>query len=361
MTEKEYRALDIDSYSSIKVFLDDRKKYYRKFVLKEILKEEESDELVFGSLVDCLLFSPDDYEDRFALAVSQVPTGQYGKFVNSLWKISQDYMDITGKITKTMESMIEEAYNAVKYDKDGNIVDFKRDDLATVKLKFLGTSLEDYYKQLREAYGKTVIELSVLEKAQAVVQELKSNSVTREVINLVTNKRFTVYNQFSIIGEMVASITKSVKYRLKCLIDKLIIDHERKMIYIYDLKTAWDNEQQFQYNYFKYKYYIQAAVYFYLVVEWKKTVKEIAEYGVSFPRFIVAESANYKNPLIYTTNIDNFNQGMRGFMINGRYYPGVIKAVQDLIWHREVAIWSISRDNYNSNGVVKIKPFENED
>jgi len=132
------------------------------------------------------------------------------------------------------------------------------------------------------------------------------------------------------------------------------------MIYIYDLKTAWDNEQQFQYNYFKYKYYIQDAVYFYLVVEWKKKQKGLEDYAVAYPRFIVAESSNYKNPLVYTTNAENFDQGMRGFIISGRYYPGVIKGIQDLIWHKEKAIWNISKDNYESNGIVKIKPFDKE-
>lgn len=364
MTEREYRALDIDSYSSIKTFVEDRKKYYRKFILKEVIKEEDTPETIFGSLVDCLLLTPEEYEARYVLSVSQVPTGQYGKFVNALWEITQVNMNpANGMITQSLDSMMEEAYNKVKFDRDGNIVDFKRDDFATVKRKFLGSDLEGHYRQLRESYGKKVIELSDLEKAQAVVQELKANNVTKEVINITDNERFTVHSQYPIIGKFDRVILNATEedYPLKCLVDKLIIDHQKRMIYIYDLKTAWDNEYQFQYNYYKYKYYIQQAVYFYLVVEWKKLQKGLEDYAVNFPRFLVAESSNYKNPLIYTTNYENFNQGMKGFILRGRYHPGIIKAIQDIMWHKEKGVWNISSDNYATNGVVKIKPFENED
>ena len=79
--------------------------------------------------------------------------------------------------------MLEEAYTNVKHDRDGNIVDFKRDSFETVKRKFIGSELEVHYAQLRESYGKTIVELSELESAQAIVQELKTNSITKEIIN----------------------------------------------------------------------------------------------------------------------------------------------------------------------------------
>jgi hypothetical protein len=352
MTEKEYRALDINSYSSIKVFLEDRKKYYRKFVLKEVIKEEESDELIFGSLVDCLLFTPEEYDNRYVLSLSQVPGGQYGKFVSTLWEVTKSSMNSEGEVTLPLEGMMLDAYNKVKFDKDGNIVDFKRDDFEIVKRKFLGTDLEGHYRQLRESYGKTVIELSTLEKSQAVIQELRSNNVTKEIINLVTSERFTVYNQFAIVGDFNG-------FPLKCLIDKLVIDHIKKIIYIYDLKTAWDNEYQFQYNYFKYKYYLQAAVYFYLVKQWANGLMKLRDYSVMYPRFIVAESSNYKNPLIYTTNSTNLIEGMEGFAIDGREYPGLEKAINNLLWHEEMGLWNISKDNYENRGIVAIRPFDN--
>lgn len=361
MTEPQYRALDIDSYSSIKVFIEDRKKYYRKFVLKESVRDSDTQSTIFGSLVDCLIFSPDDFDHRFALSITDAPKGQYGKLVDELMSVTERSVNEEGEVTRELEDMLEEAYNNVKYDRNGTVVDFKRDSFDVVKRKFLGSDLEIYYRQLREAHGKDVVEPLMVENALNVINELRTNSITAEIINMVTGEGITVHNQFPIIGSLKDCLGEGItedEAKAKCLVDKLIIDHSAKEIHVYDLKTAWDNEGEFLNNYFKYKYYIQAALYFYLVVDWKKSQPELAEYAVRWPAFIVADSNNYKSPLIYMTDNTNFTQGMRGFVIKGKYYPGVINAVIDMIWHKRTGIWNISRENYRNNGLVKIKPFE---
>lgn len=362
MTEQEYRALDIDSYSSIKVFIEDRKKYYKKFVLREVIRDQDTQSTIFGSLVDCLLFSVDEFDNRFAMAITDVPKGQYGKLVDELMKVTVECLNEQGEVTREIEDMLKDAYNKVKYDRVGTIVDFKRDTFEKVKEKFIGSDLEMYYRQLREAHGKEVVEPSMVNNALAVINSLKTNQFVAHIINLTNSTRFTVYDQFPIIGEISAMLigteSEGMPYPLKCLVDRLVIDHEKKLISIYDLKTAWDNEGEFVNNYFRYKYYIQAAVYFYLVLEWAIKQKDLKDYQIEFPKFIVADSTNYKDPLIYTTDKENFEQGMRGFMIKGKYYPGVKNAIADMIWHRRNGIWSISRENFKSNGVVRMKPFE---
>lgn len=359
MTEREYRALPIDSYSSLKVFLDDRKKYYNKFILDQEVKEEESEYLTQGSLVDCLFFTPELYASKFALSTSQIPTGQYYKFVQELMRFTRYATNVdTREVGRGIEEMMLDAYNAVKFDRDGNVVDFKRDSFDVVKRKFIGTELQAYYEQLRSSEGKDVIDLSMKEKADATITMLKTNFVTRDIVNQTSDERYRVHYQFPIIGQLGMSLTGGVPYPLKCLLDMLVIDREQRRIYIYDLKTCWDNEQEFLRNYLKYRYYIQMGVYFYLVTEWKNSQEDLRLYHVEYPRFIVAESSNYKNPLIYSTTEENFRQGMRGFVINNRPFAGVIKAVQDLMWHKENAIWNISRDNFNSNGVVALPAFQ---
>lgn len=361
MTETQYRALDIDSYSSIKVFIEDRKKYYRRFVLKEPVRDSDTPSTIFGSLVDCLLFTPDDFERRFALSITDTPKGQYGKLIEELMDITSRSVNESGEVTRELEDMLEDAYNAVKFDRNGNTVDFKRDSFEVVKRKFMGSDLEIYYKQLREAHGKEVVEPLAVENALKVIAELKSNNVTAEIVNMSNGEGITVYNQFPIIGDLTDALGEDVteeEAKAKCLPDKLIIDHVNKEIHIYDLKTAWDNEGEFLNNYFKYKYYIQGALYFFLVVEWARKQSSLEHYRVRFPAFIVADSNNYKNPLIYTTDSSVISQGMRGFTIKGKYYPGVVRAVKDMIWHKRTGIWNISRENYDNNGIVKIKPFE---
>lgn len=362
MTEAEYRALKIDSYSSLKVFIEDRKKYYKKFVLEEAVRDPDSQSLVFGSLVDCLLFSPDDFDKRFALSVTDVPKGQYKKLVDELMSITEQSLGDQGEVTRDLEDMLQDAYRNVKYDFAGNVVDFKRDTFEVVKRKFIGTDLELYYKQLRESYGKDVIESTTVDVALSVINELKSNPITEEIINATTDSDQDVYCQFPLIETAKvadAGVIIDDNYQMKGLVDKLIVNHKRKQIDIYDLKTAWDNEGEFINNYFKYKYYLQAAVYRYLVIEWKKGTKGIEDYGVNYMKFVVADSNNYKSPLVYVTGKENFEQGMNGFTIRGKYYPGLKRAVSDLVWHKKSGIWNISKENYKNKGIVEITPFLN--
>lgn len=361
MTEQEYRELPIDSYSSIKVFLEDRKKYYKQFILNEPVKEEKSESLTFGNLVDCLRLTPDQFENKFTMSITQIPSGQYLKFCDQLMKQTMFALNReTGEITRTMDAMMLDAYNACKFDRDGNIIDFKRDTFDKVKANFFDPEkgLEAYYLQCRNSVGKEVIDLSMMENAQRVVSNLSDNFVTRDITNITSTEDIKVFRQFPIIGELGSGITKSVPYPLKCLVDQLVINRLTKEIDIYDLKTCWDNESEFIHNYFKYKYYIQNSVYFYLVEEWRRKQTGLGDYKVNHPKFIVAESTSYKNPLVYNTNEANFLQGMKGFKIKSRYYPGVIKAVTDLQWHKENAVWTISKDNHIANGIVDIPVFE---
>lgn len=356
MTEAQYRALDIDSYSSIKVFIEDRKKYYRKFVLKEPVIEKETDSLRFGSLVDCLLFSPGEFDNRFAVSITDVPKGQYKKLVDELMIVTVGSLNPEGEVTRELEDMLEEAYNNIKFDRNGVMVDFKRDSFDTVKRKFIGSDLEIYYRQKREAYGKQVIEPLEVENALKIIGELKTNPITTNIMGIETEGEIEVFDQFPIIGDLNTLVGE--EFKAKCLIDRLIINHEEKVISIYDLKTVWDNEGEFFNNYFYYKYYLQAALYYYLVTVWAASKDHYKGYEVRYTAFITAESSNYKSPLIYKTGRQNFLQGMKGFDLKGKHYQGVIEAAKDILWHKETGIWNISKENYENNGIVEIKPFE---
>jgi hypothetical protein len=78
------------------------------------------------------------------------------------------------------------------------------------------------------------------------------------------------------------------------------------------------------------------------------------EYHVENPMFIVCDSTNYYNPLIYQLSDKDMDDAYLGFEYRGRTYPGVKNLIADLKWALEEGVWNISRDNYESNGIVKI-------
>lgn len=350
MTEAEYRLLPYDSYSSLKDFVDDRKKYYKKWVAKEEVQEELSKSLVMGSMVDTLLYSPSEFDKKFILTTTQAPTGQMGEFVSNLYRRSVECIEGSEPIlTRSIEVVMKEAYNDVKYNRAGDVVAFKRKTFDQVVEDFTGSEAELYYRQLLNSIGKSVVELYEIQSAERLVNELKNNWVTKEIVNRKSDKDVDIYEQLIIIFEYKG-------YKLKSMLDKAIVDHRRKMIFIYDLKTCWDNEKEFQSNWFKYKYYLQAATYYLAILHWAEK-EGWGNYQIIPMQFIVADTTNHQNPLIYQTDAVNLQQGLEGFTLRGKYYLGVDRAITDLKWHRETNIWDISPENYENKGLVKIKPF----
>ena len=61
------------------------------------------------------------------------------------------------------------------------------------------------------------------------------------------------------------------------------------------------------------------------------------------------------NPLIYTLGDKDMEDAYMGFDHKGRNYPGVKQLIEDLKWAQENNVWNISRENFLSNGQVKIR------
>jgi hypothetical protein len=350
ITEPEYRLIDVDSYSSLKLFVDDRKKYHKKHVLKEKVKEEVSRELVFGDLVDTMLLLPyERLNEKFEISTIgelDKDANQMNFFAVKLWELTIRYLDEDNSITQDFTVLAEEAFELSKYDRQGNEVRFKKKEFADILLKFEGSEQEHWYNQKRKTFGKTLVSFSEMEFAENVVKELRKNFATKKIINLVSDNRYDVHNQLGIVF-------KYKDVQLKCLLDKLIVDHTEKKIYPYDLKTTWDVEG-FLYNFLKYRYYIQGGIYTLGVSQWMID-EGWTNYTLMPFSFIVTCSSNYMNPLIYETDRKDFQNALDGFTHEGRYYKGINQIVEELKWHRETGTWNISMDNFLSSGIVKLK------
>lgn len=347
-----YRELPYLNYTAIKKFDESRTKFHREFILKLPVKEKRSDVLVFGSLVDCLLFSPVDYDKRFCpLAVGEIPTGQIKDFTDALWEITKEAMDgEDGKINRPIEAMIEEAFNQVAFDKKGQRVAFKGKTLEWVVEAFQKDA-EVYYKKLRSEYGKDVIDAGTYSAAESIVRELYLNQVTRHVLSPLkhpTSTRFA-YPQLQILFEV-----NGVK--LKALLDMCVIDTEEKKIYIYDLKVT----ARFEVNVVKERYYLQAGVYYLAIKVWAKE-NGYEDFEIVPMQFIVASPDISESPLIYVTDEKDLNYSLNGFTtIFGNKRKGVHQILEDIGWHQSEGIWHISREDYLNNGVRKFSLFEEE-
>jgi hypothetical protein len=339
-TEAQYRAIYLDSSSSLKDFSTDRKKYHKKYILNEVVEDEDSKAATMGRMVETLLMEPHLFDERFHLSTCMsTPTGLMLEFVEALYKHTVAATADDGTITRSFEDMCNDAY----VDSGFKI------KLDAVLGKFIGSDAEVYYKEIREVRAKhlTVVTTQEIANAEKVVIELKTNSTTADVVNLVSDSRYSVYNQLQVEGYEIFD------HKFKSMMDKVVVDHEEKTVQVYDLKCTWSVENFYNEYYLYRRAYIQGYLYYYAAAAWA-TDNGYGDYNMIHPKFIVCDSTNYANPLIYAMSNENMQDAYEGFEYKGRQYPGVKQLIGDLKWALENDKWNISRENYLSNGVVKL-------
>lgn len=340
-TEASYRAIKMDSSSSLKEFSMDRKKYYKKYVLGETVEEKDNQAATTGRVVETLLLEPEEFDNRFYMSICMTaPTGLMLAFVESLYKHTVDATNTNGEVTRKFEDIAKDAYAdsgfKIKFD--------------AVIGKFIGSDAEIYYNEMRTVKGKglTVVTVNDINNAEKIVQELKRNSVTSTIINLVNSARWSVFNQLQVEGYDVEGM------QFKSMMDKVIVDHQEKTIQVYDLKCTWSVENFYEEYYLYRRAYIQAYLYHQGIGSWASE-SGYGDYTILCTKFIVCDSTNYMNPLIYTLTDVDMDEAFNGFAHKGRTYPGVQSLIENLSWAIENDIWNMSRENYLSNGVVNIK------
>jgi len=340
-TEATYRAVGLDSSSSLKEFSMDRKKYYRKYILGEDVEDKDTQAATTGRVVETLLLEPEEFDNRFYMSSCvEAPSALMLAFINALYKHTKEATDDYGNITRTFEDISKDAYVdsgfKIKYE--------------AVIGKFVGSDAEIYYNEMRtvKARGLTVVTAEDVTNAEKIVEELRNNPVTKDVVNLVSSSRYSVYNQLQVEGYEIDGMI------FKSMMDKLVVDHEARTIQVYDLKCTWSVENFLEEYYLYRRAYIQAYLYFWAATYFREDDQELAGYQILPPKFIVCDSTKYYNPLIYTLDYNDLDSAYDGFTHKNREYKGVRTIIADLQWALDNNVWNISRENSLNNGLVNI-------
>lgn len=342
-TEANYRAIMLDSSSSLKDFSMDRRKYHKRYILNEKVAEKENHAANMGRIVETLLMEPEEFDGRFYLSsLTSVPSGLMLDFVEALYRHTSEATDDFGNVTRDFEDIVKDAY----VDSGFKI------KLEAVIAKFQGSDAEIYYKEIRQirSKGLTVVTTQDITNAEKIVNELKSNFVSSEIVNLVNSSRWEVRNQFQIENYTIDG------HQFKSMLDKVIIDHQERTIQVYDLKCTWSVENFLEEYYLYRRAYIQAYLY------WKaassliiNSESELYGYNVPYPMFLVCDSTSYYNPLVYTLTESDIEDAYLGFEHKGRKYAGVKNLIQDLKWAQDNDVWNISRENHMNKGLLNIR------
>lgn len=342
-TEKTYRAIEMNSSSSLKEFSLDRKKYYKKYILAEAVEEKDTQAATTGRIVETLLLEPEEFDNRFYMSsCATAPTGLMLAFVDALYVHTSNATDEEGKITRSFEDIAKDAYSdsgfKIKFD--------------AVLAKFQGSDAEIFYNEMRIVRGKglTVVTTDDVTNAEKIVTELRNNPYTAGIVNLVNSMRWQVFNQFQVEGYEIDGM------KFKSMMDKVVVDHDEKTIQVYDLKCVWAVENFYEEYYLYRRAYIQAFLYHRALLNMEDAFPfDHNDYEILYPKFIVCDSTNYLSPLVYTLDDDDMEDAYYGFAHKHRQYPGVKEIIADLKWAIENDRWNISRKNHISEGRVKLR------
>jgi hypothetical protein len=338
-TEELYRAVMLDSSSSLKDFSMDRKKYHRKHILNEDVKEKDSIAANLGRLVETMLWEPELFDEKFFMSTCEsIPTGLMLEFVECLYQVTLDSTDESGNISRGFKELAEEAYT---------LSSFKIKFEAVLK-KFIGTNAELYYNEIRTVRSRnlTVVDTQQVATAEKIIDKLKTTSYTKDIVNMITSERYTVLDQLQVEDYELDG------HQFKSMMDRVIVDHFDKTIQVYDLKCTWNVENFYEEYYLYRRAYIQA--YLYLQAAKEYFAAEYLDFEVLNPRFLVCDSANYYKPLIFTLSNRDLKEAYLGFNHKGRTYPGVKDLVSSLSWAHTNNIWDMTKQNYNANGIINI-------
>ena len=343
--ETDYRKIKALNQSMIKLFDTDPVKFFEQFKMGKKIKDKKSTALQLGDLVDFYILEcqgdEEEFErrldEKFSLFQGKKTTAQVFTLADTLFDVTLENMD-GDEIKVSFSARFTEACKRVKETGrySGRSEDFM--------LKDFNDNGYIYFKNLMDNLGKTVIDEYMISKARRICTGLLNDSFTSGIFSQDLQRKVPIEWKY---------VTKEGhKINCKSEIDLFLVDDENKKLYLYDLKTTYDNEE-FMLGYLKNGYYIQAAFYYIALTNFAQ--EHYPGYEVVPMQFIVADtSSNNRRPIIYKTTEEDLKRAMEGFTLCNSSYRGLVPLVEDICWAEENDKWNVSRETYTNNGVVKL-------
>jgi len=315
ITESEYRGLTMPSYSLLKK-LDDSgpRSINRKYKF-------DSEAIDFGSLLDCKLLCPEEFNNKFYFDATEKPTEQLLKLADHVSNLHDNFGQILDKedISRISEEL--NLFGSIK-DPDKRIAKFDTD------------LFWNYLKAKSDAVGKTVFTPDTLSECSEAEQILKTHPKTAHIFNPTKDEE--VINQLMIISEVNG-------IKVKIMIDKLIIRHKKKTITAYDLKATEFRQVNFPYHFKKMKYYLQGGLYKAVIINYIKDVLQLGYELEDFKFIVYSRSDRY--PFIWNMGYKWHLKAMDGFINEyGDKVKGINELLDDYKYYIENDYYEIDRN-----------------
>lgn len=345
ITRDNYRSYPAVNQSTLKALEDHPSK---------VLEDKDwSDGLQFGDVIDILLFTPDKFEEEYYVTnMDNLPNENVRQIIEHVVANKKEDEDLG-------EDDILDA--AAKFDYGQSWKPATQ--LKKILVEYGGKA---YIKQLLEGRGKKLLSIEDHMKMVQAVEVLKRHPFTSQFISGPTPDHIERLVQVPILAH---SDEHPVWY--KGLLDLILVDHEKKIIYPWDLKSTGTNPLWFQSQILKFRYDLQAGLYQHMLEtivteaeeggapqEYTGLTFDPSGYKVDNFGFIVIGSQDTSRPLRYKcTDADIFAGLNGGTTKRGREYKGVWKLTEELLWHRKNGKWEYPMEVYQNGGQLLVDVY----
>ena len=302
---------------------------YFKLMLDGLIEEPSKPYFETGEQIHMYILEPEEFDKEYMVFDYKSPTGaQQKSFCEKFAHLKK------GK----KEEKLLKAYKEVYISKES-------DEKLLEKAVKLAENFEDYIKyiKLKPMYTK-ILSCTKLGQLNEIKAKIVEHKVASELLYLTDDNPFVDEDKFFAKNEFQINWEHPDGIPCKSLLDRLVIDHENKMVQLIDLKTT-SHLSDFKTSFNDFKYYRQLAFYW-MAVKWyfKETLKlNINEYELH--TFIVAASTSK------VTEVKVFKI-MPSHLDNG--LSEIENTMAILSWHWENDLWDYPMTYYEGEGIELI-------
>lgn len=329
VSEEEYRADSAVSYSTLSQF--DREGVS---CIPHLKDKKDSQALRFGSLTDTLMTEPETLEQKFVIADFFRPSDTITKIVTNIW-------DNCDKTITRLEKVNPELI--LLYINEENYQTNWKDATRINKIIEEG---QEYFSLLKLSENKILMSQYDYNSAVECVDTLKMSNFTGKYF-YVSPLTPHIEGHFQLKFRLVLG-----KYAIRCMFDRIIVDHKAKTIQPVDLKTTGKPEEGFEESFEGWRYYLQSSMYSYIL----RKLCEKDEYFKDFtvlPFIFVCINRYSLKPLAWVDENSVYDRSVR-LNKEGKIMKPWYVLLEELLWHMENNKLDYSYESYKSGGLRKL-------
>ena len=269
------------SYSGTNKLLYSPDAFYRHYILNQ-REDTRNDSMIEGSLLHCLLLTPERFNDEYMLSFSKMPSDSMKKLIHYMFDNIYVNEEEATKPGLTLEAYKDEC---LAYLSEINLYQSLKNDEGRLK-KVVTEDHELYWSFLKEAEGKTIISNDTYEFIKEAVEKVKTNPQVMEIMGFFSDSMngITKMNEVEVVQNR-----EDLPFNLRGIIDNLVFDPSKKEIRINDLKRSQKSISTIADTIEFYKYWIQAAMYFEMIRVMYADKEEYKGWSMVY-RFIVVDT-----------------------------------------------------------------------